>query len=295
MSKSGSRLKGGRKGGPKGGQYRAKKRLGQNFLADRGVIEDIVAGSGTGEDDLVIEIGPGMGALTEPAAKAARRLVAIELDSDLVPGLKARFALDSSVEIIEGDILETDLCALIEEQRAKDPGIDKVRVMGNLPYYITTPIIMKLLEDEVPAASITIMMQKEVAERIMAEPGGKDYGALSIACQYHCRVSEVCDAPAEAFRPQPKVDSKVLRLDLREEKAVSPQDEKLFFDVVKAGFSQRRKTLSNCLASLCADAGNAKQAAAGMLEKAGIDPARRAETLTMEEFARLADTFAETR
>ena len=278
-----------RGGSSRGGSYRAKKRLGQNFLANPAVIQEIVAGSGIEENDLVIEIGPGMGALTEPVADAAGRLVAIELDSDLVPVLRSKFALRDDIEIIEGDILETDVRRLIEEQKEKDPSLGAVRVIGNLPYYITTPIIMKLLEDEVPAASITIMMQKEVAERICASPGGKDYGALSIACQYHCTVSEVCDAFAEDFRPQPKVDSKVLRLDLREEKAASPKDEKLYFDVVKAGFSQRRKTLSNCLAGLC----GSKAEAAGVLEAAGIDPSRRAETLSMEEFARVADEIYE--
>lgn len=277
--------------GPKGGSYRAKKRLGQNFLANPAVIDEIIAGSGIGENDLVIEIGPGMGALTEPAAKAAGRLVAIELDSDLVPVLRTGFALYDNVEIIEGDILETDVSRLIEEQRAKDPLLEEVRVIGNLPYYITTPIIMKLLEEEIPVSSITIMMQKEVADRICASPGGRDYGALSIACQYHCDVSEVCDAKAEDFRPQPKVDSKVLRLDMRAEKAVQPKDEKAFFAVVKAGFSQRRKTLSNCLAQLA----GSKAGAAELLREAGIDPSRRAETLTMEEFAGIADVYIENR
>lgn len=277
--------------GPKGGSYRAKKRLGQNFLTNPAVIEEIIEGSGIAETDLVIEIGPGMGALTAPAAEAAGRVVAIELDSDLVPVLRTKFALKSNVEIIEGDILETDVAALIEEQKAKEPGLGRVRVIGNLPYYITTPIIMKLLEEEVPVSSITIMMQKEVAERICASPGGRDYGALSIACRYRCDVTEVCDAKAEDFRPQPKVDSKVLRLDMREEKAVRPKDEKAFFAVVKAGFSQRRKTLANCLAQIA----GSKAAAAAMMETAGIDPARRAETLTMEEFAKIADVYFEKR
>ena len=271
------------------GKFKTKKRLGQNFLRSKTLIEEIVAGSGISENDLVIEIGPGLGALTQEAAKAARRLIAVEIDSELIPVLQTNFALSPNVTIIEGDILETDIRAMIDDAKAEDPGIENVRVIGNLPYYITTPIIMKLIGEDLPIESITIMMQKEVAERLQASPGGKDYGALTVAVGYRCEVSRICDAPAEEFYPKPKVDSRVLQLTMRKEKAVAPKDEKIFFDCVKAGFSQRRKTLANCLAQL---AGGDKARAAQILEAAGIDPSRRAETLTMEEFRAVADGFA---
>ncbi len=253
------------------------------------IIDRIAEGASIGENDLVIEIGPGLGALTEKAAGMARKLAAIEIDSRFIPVLRSRFALDSNVEIIEGDILDTDLKALIKEQKAADPGIGDVRVIGNLPYYITTPIIMKLLEKDMPVRSITFMMQKEVADRICAPPGGRDYGALTLAVGYRCRVREVCEARAEDFSPRPKVDSKVLTFEVLDEPPVKPADEKLFFDCVRAGFAQRRKTLANGLSALT---GGDKEKARAVLEKAGVDPARRAETLSIEEFAKVADVMA---
>ena len=282
-------------GNKNAGAFRAKKRLGQNFLKSGTLIEEIIDGSGIGPEDLVIEIGPGMGALTEAAAKKAGKVIAVEIDSDLIPVLETKFALTENVKIVEGDILETDIAGMIEEELAQSADaagsrtLTGARIIGNLPYYITTPIIMKLLEEDIPAKSITIMMQKEVAERIEAAPDGKDYGALTIAVGYHCTVSEIADAPAECFHPRPKVESRVLQLTLREEKAASPIDEKMFFDCVRAGFSQRRKTLANCLAPL---AGGNKAEASRLLEQAGVDPSRRAETLSMEEFAKVSDSFA---
>ena len=369
--------------------FRFTKSLGQNFLVSREVICEIIEASQIGESDLVIEIGPGMGTLTGLAAQRARKLIAVEIDSDLIPILKETLAEYGKVAVISGkdaaangkvvaingkddavndylqersgsapdagavaagdaaeadivivndDILKTDLAAMIQAAKAADPGIEGVRIIGNLPYYITTPIIMKILREDLPAEkvpagaavageavageadagevdageadvvasdageadippggngaladSITIMMQKEVADRIKAAPGSKTYGALSVAVQYYCEVSEVCEAPAECFEPRPKVDSEVLRLDIRGQRAVSVKDEDLFFDCVKAGFSQRRKTLSNCMKNLSRPS-LSKEEITAVLADAGIEPVRRAETLSIEEFGALADS-----
>ena len=270
--------------------FRHSKSLGQNFLKDDGVIADIIEGSEIAEDDLVIEIGPGAGALTKAAADAAGKLVAIEIDKRLIPVLEARFAGRDEVEIINEDILKTDLNAIIDRDRTERGGAGKVRIIGNLPYYITTPIIMKILEEGVKADSITAMMQKEVADRISAAPGSKTYGALSVAVQYYCEVTKICDVGRHLFVPQPKVDSAVIRMDVRGEKPVEVRDEKVFFQCIKAGFGQRRKTLLN---SLQGAAGADKARVEEVLSQTGIDKNRRAETLTIEEFAKLADCFAQ--
>lgn len=266
--------------------FRFAKGLGQNFLTDPGVPEAMVSGSGIGPEDLVIEIGPGIGVLTEAAARAAGRVVAIEIDERLLPILDETLADYDNIEIICGDVLKTDLRAIIEEQKEKHGLTGAVRIVGNLPYYITTPILMKLLEEELPVSTITVMMQKEVADRIEAEPGSRAYGAISVAVQYYCRVSRIASVPKEVFLPSPKVDSAVLLLELRDAKAVQPLDEKRFFECVRAGFGQRRKTLSN---SLCGAGGLEKDLVREVLDAAGIDGSRRAETLSMEEFARIAD------
>ena len=260
------------------------KSLGQNFLADKGVIDSIIEASGIGSEDLVIEIGPGLGVLTQREAQLARKVYAIELDRDLIPILKDVLSIYDNVEIIHGDILKTDVRALIEGS-----GCEKARIIGNLPYYITTPIIMDLLENRVGAESITIMLQKEVAERITASPGSRIYGALSVAVQFYAEVVTVAQATKEMFVPPPKVDSTVLRLDIRKEPAVKVKDEKLFFKIVKAGFGQRRKTLLNSLTG----AGFDKEAIKDGLEKIGIDSGRRAETLSLEEFAAISDALGE--
>lgn len=287
--------------------FRFTKSLGQNFLVDLGVIETIIDSSGIGENDLVIEIGPGMGTLTGLAAERSRKLIAVEIDKDLIPilsetlceygniatvdseekNLKAAVS-GADITILNADILKTDLASVIGDAKAADPDIENVQMIGNLPYYITTPIIMKLLREDIPAAGITIMMQKEVADRIKAAPGSKTYGALSVAVQYYCEVMKVCEAGAECFEPRPKVDSEVLRLDIREERAVKVMDEDLFFECVKAGFSQRRKTLANCLKNL---ADISKEDITAALADAGIEPSRRAETLSIEEFGALADSI----
>lgn len=271
------------------GGLRPSKGLGQNFLTDEEVIAQIVEGSGAADDALVIEIGPGAGALTLPLAEKAGHLVAVELDERLIEPLRIKtFGMDN-VEIIQGDILDTDLDELIES-RKKEYGLSCVRVVGNLPYYITTPIIMKLLETAHGIDSITVMMQKEVGDRIAAEPGTRLSGAITYPVCYHARVSKVADAPRECFYPAPKVDSVVLRLDILEEPAVQTRDADFMIKCVKAGFSQRRKTLLNSLASM---EGMDKDRVNRALERADIDKSRRAETLTLDEFAKLADILQE--
>jgi len=266
--------------------FQLSKSLGQNFITDKSVIDRIVEGSGAGENDLIIEIGPGIGVLTAEAAETAARVVAIEIDKKLIPILGETLADYDNIRIINQDILKTDLNEIIKEEREAGNFTGGVKIIGNLPYYITTPIIMELLENSVEADSITIMMQKEVADRIKAKPGGKTYGALSVAVQYYCTVDHVASVPKEVFVPRPKVDSTVLSLTVREEKPVELIDEKVFFACIKGGFGQRRKTLLNSLTGVC---GLAKENVKEVLEEAGVDPVRRAETLTIEEFAAIAN------
>ena len=266
--------------------FRLTKSLGQNFLTDKNIIDRSIEGAQIGENDLVIEIGPGIGVITYETSIAARKVIAVEIDRNLIPILAETLAERDNIEVVNRDILKTDVNALIAEAREKDPEIEKVRIIGNLPYYITTPIIMKLLEEAVCADGITVMMQKEVADRIKASAGNKTYGALSVAVQYYCEVEGVVNVPKEVFVPQPKVDSAVLNLKIRKEKPVELMDDQVFFQVVKAGFGQRRKTLNN---SLMGVEGITKEIAGAALEAARIEPSRRAETLTLEEFAKLSN------
>ncbi len=270
--------------------FRFSKSLGQNFLTDKNIIDKIIEDSYIGEDDLVIEIGPGIGVLTQAAAETGARVIAVEIDKNLIPILRETLGEYERVQVVNADILKTDINALIRQaEEAEGRNFRSVRIIGNLPYYITTPIIMKILEEGVHATSITIMMQKEVAERINAEPGTKAYGALSVAVQYYCSVKPVARVPKEVFMPQPKVDSAVIRLDLREEKPVDLVEEKVFFACIKAGFGQRRKTMSNSLTGLC---GLEKSQVLEVLEELGIDPRRRAETMSIQEFAGVANLVA---
>lgn len=265
--------------------FKFSKSLGQNFLVDKNIVDHIVDGANIGPDDLAIEIGPGMGVITNEAALKAAKVVAVEIDKTLIPILKETLAEHDNVEVINQDILKTDVNEIIK-QYGEGRTAKNIKIIGNLPYYITTPIIMKILEDDVTASSITIMMQKEVAERINAKPGTKDYGALSVAVQYYCDTKIVANVPKEAFMPQPQVGSTVLRLDIREDRLVELADKEMFFQVVKAGFGQRRKTLSN---SLMGVGGITKEIVKEALEAAGIEAGRRAETLDLYEFARLAN------
>ena len=266
--------------------FKLSKSLGQNFLTDKNIIDRIIEGAGIGSEDLVIEIGPGIGVITSEAAETAKKVIAVEIDKNLIPILKETLADRDNVEIVNQDILRTDVNKLIEDCRKGEGEFSGVKIIGNLPYYITTPIIMKLLEDGVKTDSITIMMQKEVADRIKAAPGTKAYGALSVAVQYYCTVEAVVNVPKDVFVPQPKVDSTVLKLKIREEKPVELKDREVFFSCVKAGFGQRRKTLLN---SLMGVKNITKETVRESLEAAGIDPSRRAETLDLEEFANLSN------
>ncbi len=270
--------------------FRLSKSLGQNFLTDANIVNKIVEGAQIGENDLVIEIGPGIGVLTAVAAAYAGKVIAVEIDKNLIPILKDTLGSYENVSILNEDILKTDLIAVLEQNKVIN-GKERsgVKVIGNLPYYITTPIIMKLLEDGVPVDSITAMMQKEVADRIKSAPGSKAYGALSVAVQYYCTVSPVASVPKEVFVPQPKVDSAVIRMDVRKEKAVDLLDEAAFFSVVRHGFGQRRKTLLNSLTGVRE---KTKEEIAEALTETGIDPMRRAETLSIEEFASLSNRIA---
>lgn len=263
--------------------FRLSKSLGQNFLTDKNIIDKIIDAADIGEKDLVIEIGPGIGVLTLEAAAKAKKVIAIEIDRNLIPILQDTLAETDNVEVLNQDVLKTNLQQIID-----DAACEKVKIIGNLPYYITTPIIMSVLERGIKADSITIMMQKEVADRIKSGPGSKVYGALSVAVQYYCTVETVAIVPKEVFVPIPKVDSAVLRLDIRKERPVDLLDEKLFFRCIKAGFGQRRKTLSNSLMGL---GDRTKEEVKLCLETVGIDEKRRAETLTLEEFANIANEF----
>ena len=264
--------------------FRNSKSLGQNFLTDKNIIDRIIEGSEIGPEDLVIEIGPGIGVITREAAAAAKKVVAVEIDEDLLPVLQYTLGDLNNVEVVNQDILKTDLKALIKAQDFAG----KVRVIGNLPYYITTPIIMKLLEEDIDCETITVMMQKEVADRLKAAPGKKECGAISLMVQYFADVKEIAKVPRTVFIPQPKVDSTVLRLDVRKEKPVAVEDEEYFFKVIKAGFAQRRKTVANSL-SVLGDVTRAEILEA--LEKAGIEPVRRGETLSLEEYAKLTEAL----
>lgn len=276
---------------PRGGRngFRHAKSLGQNFLTDGEIVRNIAYGSGADSDTLVLEIGPGEGVLTDELASVAGRVVAVEIDERLIPVLRTRFALDDNVEIVHGDIMNTDVAALIQREM-DEHGLGRAAVVGNLPYYITTPIIMMLITSGSRASSMTVMMQKEVGERLLAEPGTKKAGAITYAVHYRCEVSKVCDVGKESFFPEPKVDSMVLRLDMRDRPPVEVEDEDRFFRCIRAGFSMRRKTLLNSLSSL---EGVGKDEVRAALEEAGIDPSRRAESLSMAEFAALSDILQE--
>lgn len=265
--------------------FQFSRSLGQNFLTDKGVIDGIVDGAEIGSEDLVIEIGPGIGVLTCAAAEKAGRVVAIEIDRRLIRILADTLAGYDNIRIINENVVKMDLSSLISEEAGVK--YKHVKIIGNLPYYITTTILMKLLESHLPVESITVMMQKEVAERIKEPPGSRAYGALSVAVQYYCEVSVVEEVPREVFLPAPKVDSTVLRLDMRPEPPVNLLDEAMFFRCVRAGFGQRRKTLLNSLTG----AGFSKDAIRECLEKAGIDPRQRAETLSLQDFAAVANGF----
>ncbi len=279
----------------------AKKRYGQNFLIDPRVLKRIIEGAGITKADTVLEIGPGIGTMTQALCEAAGQVIAVEIDRDMIPLLEENLAGYGNYEIINEDILKVDLKALAERlsgQAENAPGTadhaaarGKFKVVANLPYYITTPIIMGLLEQDLPLDSITVMVQKEVAERMQAQPGTKDYGALTLAVQYYTKAEIIANVPANCFIPRPNVDSAVIRLSLHEERPVQPADEAKMFRVIRASFAQRRKTLVNGLKndpSLQAE-GIDRARAEAALKEMGLDPNVRGERLSLAEFARLSD------
>lgn len=263
-----------------------KKSLGQNFLIDTNILHRIVDHAEVTDETGAIEIGPGIGALTEQLAKRAKKVIAFEIDGRLLPILADTLSPYPNVEVIHEDVLKADVQSVIDE---KMQGINDIMVVANLPYYVTTPIIMKLLTENLPLRGIVVMLQKEVADRISAVPGTKDYGSLSIAIQYYTTAETVMTVPKTVFVPQPNVDSAVIRLLKRKEPAVKVENESFFFDVVRASFGQRRKTILNNLTSNLPNGKASKEAIEGCLAASNIDPKRRGETLSIAEFGRLSD------
>ncbi|MBW6411110.1 16S rRNA (adenine(1518)-N(6)/adenine(1519)-N(6))-dimethyltransferase RsmA [Clostridium weizhouense] len=260
--------------------FKFSKSLGQNFLLDDKVLEDIVEGADVNNKDFIIEIGPGVGVLTAKLLQKAKKVTCIELDNDLIPILEQELGEHEKFQLIHNDALKVDFNAIIGDE-------ESVKLVANLPYYVTTPIIIKLLKEGYNFKSLTIMIQKEVAERINAEPNSKEYGSLSVLVQYYCNTKIVRKVSPESFMPRPKVDSIVIRLDRLEGPRVKVKDEKLFFDIVRNGFNMRRKTLWNSAKQL----GLSKEKLEEAFNDARIDPKRRAETLTLEEFAALSDSI----
>lgn len=258
--------------------FKFSKSLGQNFLIDESVLTDIVEGAEVNDEDLVIEIGPGVGSLTAKLLCKAKKVVSIELDNDLIPILQTELGEEPNFKLIHNDALKVDFNEIIGEEKS-------VKLVANLPYYVTTPIIARLLKEDYKFKSLTIMIQKEVAERIDAEPNCKEYGALSLMVQYYCNTKIVRRVAPSCFIPRPKVDSIVIRLDKLSEPRINVKDEKLMFDIIRNSFNMRRKTLWNGIKFLGLPKENLELA----FEKAGIDPKRRGETLSLEEFAKLAD------
>lgn len=265
-------------------EFAFQKKFGQNFLIDAHVLDKIIAAAEIGKEDFVLEIGPGIGTMTQYLAEAAREVVAVEIDKALIPILNDTLSLYDNVTVINEDVLKVDIRELAQERNAGRP----IKVVANLPYYITTPIIMGLFESGVPIESITVMVQKEVAERMQAGPGSKDYGALSLAVQYYAEPYIVANVPLNCFMPRPKVGSAVIRLKRHEKEPVQVKDAGLMFRLIRASFNQRRKTLQNGLNNspeIHAD----KEQIAEALDLMGLSQSVRGETLTLEQFARLSD------
>ena len=264
--------------------FNFQKKFGQNFLIDTHVLEKIISAAGTTKDDMVLEIGPGIGTMTQYLAEAAGKVAAVEIDKNLIPILEDTLSEYDNVMVINDDVLKVDIRGLVEKENGGRP----VKVVANLPYYITTPIIMRLFESHVPIDSITIMVQKEVADRMQEGPGSKEYGALSLAVQYYAKPEIVVNVPPSCFMPQPKVGSAVIRLTRHSEPPVTVKSEKLLFQVIRASFNQRRKTLANGLANYGAF-GLPKEELQACIEKLGVPVNIRGEALSLEQFAQLSN------
>lgn len=267
----------------------ANKSLGQNFLIEDSIINETVESAQISKDDLVVEIGPGLGTLTSKLLEKAKKVIAIELDNRMLNILKERFSLYDNFEIIHEDVLKVNLKNIIEIEK-RENGIEKVKIVANLPYYITTPIIMKLLEDKLDIESITVMVQKEVAKRLTANPGEKLAGAITYAVNYYCETEEIVEVPKESFIPAPEVESEVIKLILRDNPPVKVKSEDIFFKLIKSSFMQRRKTLINGLSN----AGFVeKEKIKDILIKLNINENVRGEALTIEQFAQIANEICE--
>lgn len=264
-------------------QFNFQKRYGQNFLIDTGVLDRIISAAQITRDDCVLEIGPGIGTMTQCLAEHARQVAAVEIDKNLIPILEDTLSAYDNVTIINEDILKVDIKKIVEERNGGRP----IKVVANLPYYITTPIIMGLFENHVPLESITVMVQKEVAERMQVGPGTKDYGALSLAVQYYAKPEIVANVPPNCFIPRPNVGSAVIRLTCYKEPPVRVADEKKMFALIRASFNQRRKTLVNSVGN-ARELGISKERAAAALEKMQLPATVRGEALTLEQFAELS-------
>lgn len=265
-------------------QFTFQKKFGQNFLIDTHVLDKIIRAADIGKEDMVLEIGPGIGTMTQYLAEAAGKVIAVEIDKNLIPILSDTLSGYENVQIINEDVLKLDIQRLVEEENAGRP----IKVVANLPYYITTPIIMGLFESHVPLHSVTVMVQKEVADRMQTGPGNKDYGALSLAVQYYAEPYIVANVPPNCFMPRPKVGSAVIRLQTYEQPPVKAKDEALLFAIIRASFNQRRKTLQNGLSHV-PELGISKEITAKVLTEMGLPASVRGEALTLEQFAELTD------
>ena len=269
-------------------EFKFQKKFGQNFLIDTHVLDKIIRAANITKDDMVIEIGPGIGTMTQYLAEAAGKVIAVEIDKNLIPILEETLGDYDNVRVINEDVLKVDLKKIADEENGGKP----VKVVANLPYYITTPIIMGLFENEVPLESITVMVQKEVADRMQTGPGSKDYGALSLAVQYYADPYIVANVPPNCFMPRPNVGSAVIRLTRHAVPPVEVKDEKLMFEIIRASFNQRRKTLANGLNN-ASNLNFTKEKITEVIEKLGKGASVRGEALTLEEFAKLTNLFVE--
>lgn len=264
--------------------FNFQKKFGQNFLINTGILEDIIAAAEITKDDFVLEIGPGIGTMTQYLCESAREVIAVEIDKNLIPILEDTLSAYDNVEVLNDDILKVDIKTLAEERNAGKP----IKVVANLPYYITTPIIMGLFESHVPIDSITIMVQKEVADRMQEGPGSKEYGALSLAVQYYANPEIVVNVPPSCFMPQPKVGSAVIRLTRHAKPPVNVENEKLMFQIIRASFNQRRKTLANGLNNF-PGLNLSKEAIQQCIEELGVPATIRGEALSLAQFAQLSN------
>ncbi len=264
------------------------KKWGQNFIIDQNIVENIVESAGIIDDDMVLEIGPGIGSMTYVLSQYAHKVLAVEIDKKLIPILSETLHECDNVYVEQGDILKVDINSLID----KYLNGKSIKVVANLPYYVTTPIIMKLLEEDIPVSSITVMIQKEVAQRLVADVGNKDYGVLSVMAQYYADINIMMDVPPTVFMPRPKVTSSVIRLDKKIKSSINklPQNEKIFFKTVRSAFMKRRKTLRNSLSTGILNI--SKEQVAIALSNANIDGIRRAETLSIDEFIDLSNEIS---